>query len=291
MADVILLPEGIDTGIKEFLRIQWIEKGLDKEYPNIILRSDVLSVLDRYCKVIYYPLEDERNNGFHVERYSIKDNKKIHFVFLNSAQSIEKQNFTAAHELGHVWKVDEYICEQYKIKPNSDIKERIASRFAAELLMPEEQFKKQLKQCIDYDKEIRISIVRFIKIVAYLMNFFMAPMKAVMLRMVEIGAVKIETVNKILSTEELKPIIDIIINRTILEEGYIELQNGTHKKWIDGLADLLDKAEKKDSIAESKIQKLRDCFGIQKQDTAQCDELNSSTATVTFAEESEWQDE
>ena len=66
-----------------------------------------------------------------------------------------------------------------------------------------------------------------------------------------------------------------------------KLQNGTQKKWIDGLAELLDKAEKKDSIAESKIKKLRDCFGIQKQDTAQCDELDSSTATVTFAEESE----
>lgn len=288
-----MLPEVIAQGIKSYLEKWWKNEGLKHEYPNVILKTDVLSILDRYCTVIYYPLEDERNNGFHLQRYSVKDKKNIHFVFLNSAQSIEKQVFTAAHELAHVCKVDESICESYKIDMKDDIKERIANRFAAELLMREDIFKIQFKVALESigAKDGKISLPDFIKVVVFLMNVFIAPMKAVMVRFAEVGILDIETINMILTDEKLRASIDSFVERIILEEGYIELKKGTQKKWIEGLAELLDKADNVDDISENKINSMREAFDIQKPITNKCDELPPETTTVTFAEGGEWKNE
>ena len=62
------------------------------------------------------------------------------FVYINTAQTIEKQVFTAAHELGHIWGIDELISSSSTTMSSFDGKEKITNRFAAELLMPEQIF-------------------------------------------------------------------------------------------------------------------------------------------------------
>lgn len=44
-------------------------------FPNQVLRDDVLELLNRYCTVVYYPLEDENNNGFHITDIPDKNGK------------------------------------------------------------------------------------------------------------------------------------------------------------------------------------------------------------------------
>lgn len=56
---------------------------------------------------------------------------------INTNNTIEKQVYIAAHELGHVWKIDEKVLA--KCDGNID-SEAIINRFAAELLMPAELF-------------------------------------------------------------------------------------------------------------------------------------------------------
>ena len=55
-----------------------------------------------------------------------------------------EQIFTAAHELGHIFEVAEKVWKMlgYSGMPTEKEEEDITNRFAAELLMPAEAFKK-----------------------------------------------------------------------------------------------------------------------------------------------------
>ena len=126
--------------ILEFIRECWEKNNLDTLYPNKLLRNDVLKLLDEYCTIVFYPLADHINNGFHTE---IPDKNGVdqHFVFINTSQTVDKQVFTAAHELGHIWGVDTFVCDHCNIPKEDDAtREKIINRFAAELLMPKEYF-------------------------------------------------------------------------------------------------------------------------------------------------------
>jgi len=97
--------------ITHFINEKRESQILKTKFPNQLLREDVLDLLDMYCTVIYYPLENESNNGFHITGIPHKNGEEQHFVYINTSQTIEKQIFTAAHELGHIWEVDSYVLE------------------------------------------------------------------------------------------------------------------------------------------------------------------------------------
>ena len=68
--------------------------------------------------------------------------------------------------------------------------------------------------------------------------------------------------------------IDDEIERIILENDYSNLRKPTERKFIPGLAELLDKAETTHCVDESKIATLRKRFGLpQKENTSEL-ELN-----------------
>ena len=56
-----------------------------------MLREDVLDLLDKFCTVVYFPLENEENNGFHMTGIPLADGSKHNFVFINTAQTISWQ--------------------------------------------------------------------------------------------------------------------------------------------------------------------------------------------------------
>lgn len=89
--------------------IQDVIIQIRKEYVinNTIIRDDVLGILEKYCTVLYYPLPQEKNCGFHIKKIVKQELKD--FVYINTAKPLETQVFTAAHELGHIWKVAEKV--------------------------------------------------------------------------------------------------------------------------------------------------------------------------------------
>ena len=135
-----VLSEKTIKAIKKFIEKKKTEDNLMDQFPNTVLRDDVLEILGLYCTVVFYPLENEKNNGFHITGIPNRKGIEQHFVFINTAQSAEKQVFTAAHELGHVWAVDRQIEMEANVSFNSQERECVINRFAAELLMPEEHF-------------------------------------------------------------------------------------------------------------------------------------------------------
>ena len=99
------------AAIRQHIKSRVEGDGLKDVFPIPCLRDDVFEVLNRYCTVIYYPSEDSSNRGFHVKEYLIHNGKEQNFVFINTSQTLEKQVFTAAHELGHIWQIDKDILQ------------------------------------------------------------------------------------------------------------------------------------------------------------------------------------
>ena len=264
MNDYSILPNQVETCIQQLIKQKFQEENLQSIFPNRLLREDVLDLLDRYCTVVYYPLENEENNGFRVKDIPFANGSCHDFVFINTAQTLEKQVFTAAHELGHIWNVDRFVIDHCEI--SSEFAEPIINRFAAVLLMPKEEFKAavrlQLKEYVNSEKK-SITYINLIKIIVHLMNQFFAPRKAVTLRLVETGFFPKEMAETLLNGEIIPPeFLEKLVQNFINEFGYVKLKNPSYKKWIEGLAEKLNIAEKEHLISENKIKLMRERFDL-----------------------------
>lgn len=231
-----------------------------KEYgiENKIIRNDIFTLLDKLCVVLRYPLEDdEEANGIHVTR-CIKGVDKD-FVFINTSNSIEKQVYTAAHELGHVWNIDAKV--QSKVEEILD-PEAIINRFAAELLMPEQIFiKKFAERCAAVGiKPGPVSEKQFVEIVLYLMNSFMVPYKAVVYRLNEVGIVDATNRGKL---EKIEKKYVAFIRECAKVNDYQNVLKADKQKSMNNLYDMLNEAHEKEIISEKKLEVAKSLFDYE----------------------------
>lgn len=264
MSEYVVLPD-VEDSIQHYIDQKLKEYDLSASFPNKLLRDDVLDMLDRFCTVVYYPLPNEQNNGFHVTNIPFADGKKQNFVFINTAQTMEKQVFTAAHELGHIWEVDKYIVETFSIEDTTDVREGIINRFAAELLIPKEIFMRSFISELEKAEVTgtTVSADNLFKIIVNLMNLFFVPMKAIVLRFLELQIIDQKAADFLLGKDDLSKMeIRKIIDKIISDNGFTKLKNASNKKWIDGLVDYLEIAEQKKLLPQSKIDRLRKAFDI-----------------------------
>lgn len=72
----------------------------------------------------------------HRPGYLIRCSRDTHAILLNVRDSVQRRNWTCAHELGH-WAMHRYMRRVHAFSsPGGDPFEYEANRFAAELLMP-----------------------------------------------------------------------------------------------------------------------------------------------------------
>ena len=263
----IHLPQNTVDLIVKFINEKRESDNLKTDFPNSLLRADVLDLLDRYCTVIYYPLENESNNGFHITGILDKNGNEKHFVYINTNQTIDKQIFTAAHELGHIWEVDNYVIENLGGNIGEFNNEDIINRFAAELLMPKDVFLAVFNS--EHQKykspDGRTLLTDFLKIVATIMNQFLVPQKSVICRLFELEKINPETLDLLLGKGIIsEDDITKYINDILKENGHEKFLTSFPKRHIDGLAKLLDDAEKEHAVSSSKIQNLRQTFNLPK---------------------------
>lgn len=263
--------EGIDKQLIPLIK-NFIEKVRLEHLPqlaNIIPADAVLRILEQEAVVIYFPEglnsadseEKPKNNGFLFDAIDFAGEKK-HFVYINSAQTIDKQIFTAAHELGHLWQLNVYISERAPdIKYNE---EDLMSRFAAEFLMPEKEFIDYASEFgSDYLKDGKISLFSMLCIISKLMNIFLCPYKAVVRRLYELDFISHKAIDFLIPTkQEDKLVLMDKIKEINIEFGYERLNNPDGKKWMSGLADMLDLAEKEGCVSKAKIAYLRRTFSL-----------------------------
>ena len=227
---------------------------------NMIIKDDIFGILEKHCTVVYYPIENEINCGFHTKRF-VKD-KLEDFVYINTAKTVAEQVFAAAHELGHVWgvatQVWELAGEQGTLESKTE--ERIINRFAAELLMPTKEFRKTFlahmeKLGLDTNK---LRLVDLIRIMVLQMNDYMVPYESVRRRVVETKIITQELGETLLKNKEtILPLVN-----AFSKDQNTMLDRVTAKKTIPGLRNLLETAEKSGELSIYTINKIKRDFDI-----------------------------
>lgn len=81
---------------------------------NTAIRDDIFKILESQCTVVYYPISDQKNRGFHIKK--IVHDQLEDFVYINTDKPIAEQIFAAAHELGHIFKVAERVWSMFIVK-------------------------------------------------------------------------------------------------------------------------------------------------------------------------------
>lgn len=224
------------------------------------VREDIFEILSRECILLFYPLPDDKIKGCHIKKY-IGDNLE-QFVFINSAKDSWEQTWTAAHELGHVWQVDKYV--DSKCPHKKERMEDVVNRFAAELLLPENDFKIELEHALkDNDADgNRLSIYQFVSVITYLMNTFAAPYKAVIRRLVEIGEVSRNNEDKYLNAwETLKEYYELLMQT----KYYTRLNTKTEVYSMENVGRDIDELENGGMISSSLADQYRRLFHTKKE--------------------------
>jgi len=170
---------------------------------GVIIQDDIFSIIKNYYEsvkkkdyedisILLFPIEDSEICGF------ICNYKGKLFIFVNTFLPLEKQIFTAAHELYHLVynkklleKSYTHLIKQDDLEENRN-EEQIANLFAALLLVPKTTLIEQLEILKVDNKNLQLfDIIR-------LMDVFAVPYKTIVLRLYEIGFIKDRDADKLL---------------------------------------------------------------------------------------------
>ena len=251
------------------------DSRLNSLFVNPILKEDVFDILDQFCTVIYFPLENEENDGFNISLpVSYNKSQRENFVFINTEKHLDKQVFAAGHELGHIWKVADCIWDNSEDEPlprTAENEEAAMNRFAAELLMPKGVFRRiaeeQFSNYLHSQKGVKWTDA--VRVIANLMNEFCVPKQAVIRRLYEVRYAKEEVCSELwmgpahIPTEEYQEMLKQTLRVYIEQGGYTRLTNRTKKKWIKGFPELLEKLKDSDSYSKEKVDFLKDEFDLK----------------------------
>lgn len=227
---------------------------------NMIIKDDIFGILEKHCTVIYYPIEKEKNCGFHTKRF-VK-NELEDFVYINTAKTVAEQVFTAAHELGHVWGVAAQVWKQAGEQGilESAIEEQIINRFAAELLMPTKEFRKTFFSHMEkwgFDSN-KLRLVDLVRVMVLQMNDYMVSYESVRKRTVETEIITPEIGGILLKNKEnILPLVN-----AFSKDQNTMSDRVTAKKTIPGLRNLLETAEKREKLSVYTISKIKRDFDI-----------------------------
>lgn len=226
---------------------------------NTAIRDSIFGILENECTVIYYPLENEKNRGFHIKK--IVKNELEDFVYINTAKPIAEQIFAAAHEFGHIWEVAEKVWNSlgYEGKPTEE-EEDITDWFAAELLMPTEAFRDVFFAHMNElgIKAGKVKLDDLVRVIVLQMNDFMVPYESVRRRLVETNIMQQDAADYLLSIEE--EVLNLVAIFTKDRNTY--LGNGTGVKTVTGIRTLIENAESQENVDNYLLMKIKKEFGI-----------------------------
>ena len=222
---------------------------------NTAIRDDIFDLLEDNCTVIYYPLENEKNRGFHIKK--IVKNNLEDFVYINTAKPIAEQIFTAAHELGHIFEIAKkvWVMLEYPGIPSEKEEEDITDRFAAEILMPAEAFKKVFlvnMEEVGINKG-KVKVDDLIQVMVMQMNAFLVPYEAVRRRLIETGLIQ-KTAADYLKARE-KEILRLVNALTKYKNTYLEKETGI--KTISGIREMLEEAETRSNVDDYLVKRIK----------------------------------
>lgn len=218
---------------------------------GVILQDDIFNILANYdsgIDLLLFPIKDDEICGFVCNR------KGRIFVYVNTNLPLEKQIFTAAHELYHLRFNREEIEEGYLIKPctlSDTANELSANLFAALLLVPTEQLKKQIE--IFHIDRSNLSILDMVR----LMDVFAVPYKTMVLRLYESNLIDEKKANQLLQIPDREDDRGILYEMNKHEIG-LRWQERTRRVKYNNLKALIMDNDEEELIARERAAADRD---------------------------------
>lgn len=258
--------------LQKLIEIKRNELREKKKFVNPILREDIFDLLGECCTtVLYYPLHDDENDGFHISEPV--GGQLCHFVYINTAKPLAKQVFAAAHELGHIWTSD----EDFDIEDSDN--DALMNRFAAELLMPEDIFasmaNEKLNELQIQDQPGKISEDNLFRVVAALMDEFYVPFQSVIRRLEELNFFDKRTCRYIVEEIYEKGVGTQLLDDCVCEGGYsARPATPDERKYMTGFSDMLNQMEERGLFAQEKVAKLREILDMRR--------VQGSTGTISL---------
>ena len=227
-------------------------------YTEEPIRDDIFKILRKNGIVLFFPLESEENlDGFHVDR--VINGRIVPFVFINSHKYYDKCIFCAAHELGHIYAIEKSVIDTSSgVRIDDELCDEIMNRFAAELLMPEERFRKELIHYLDDNKILldRVKEQDVMELIVTLMDYFFTPYKAVVLRLYEIGFFTEKGKNHYIDYPPL------VIESYIAKGNYLRPRQKNEVRQMSDLDELIREVRNNTIVSERKIKKICEDFEI-----------------------------
>lgn len=225
-----------------------------------IIGPQIFSILSLYARVLYYPLGKDGPWG--ITYLAGTENTEFGekpFVAINTSISVDKQVFAAAHELYHIWfdkkaeAITSSILDNLNGQNIDDISEQKASRFAAEFLVDEELLHREMKLYSIMTGNITV------KNIFTLANIFTVPYRAMVKRLLEIGAINNEDCNKYLNKSESAI-------EQLRKRFSIPIPDADGRIALDNLVDLAISAYEKRLILYEKIEYLLSLSKLKPED-------------------------
>lgn len=270
--------------------------GIRKAYglgSNSPICDYIFDILKNECILVEWPEEELLDlDGFSTEK--VVNGRIETIVYINSAKNKEKQNFCAAHELGHRHKLERQLRDEFPddIFIPSAI-EDVMNRFAAELMMPAKDFKKRGKEL--YEKSLGtqkgkkvIYIKKMLEAIVELMDFYYVPYKAVVIRLQEMNIISNQVSNFFQQFEKTKKGQNII-DEIIRERGVSRLRIPDRKIQYSVRLKNIHNIVKNKSITKymtaNELRKYLKTMGITKEDLQLIEDMKKiETETIDVTE-------
>ena len=180
------MSKNVELTEKQILKIKELANKTRKEiglHPDVPVADDILRYLESKNIIIcHYPFKDGLHFDANITIFHT-DKEPLEFIGLNSNLFYDEQIFALAHELYH-YLTKSGLAYSENDKANVSI-EKMADRFAAELLLPEEVLKNIVIRTFHHRNLNEIPELRLLRFIALLQIEWWLPYRSVLKRLDE----------------------------------------------------------------------------------------------------------
>lgn len=185
--------------------------------PNILDQKDIYEIQEELKKIrsnfngdikkfireeniilIYLPIDQNKSNPSFSSVYMYLRKDDMYFIGVNSSDYYDNQLFAIAHELYHHYEKDEamHLSRISLDNEESNKREAKANRFAAELLLAEEDLKSEIIKINNYSIDMNsCTKEKIYRLISKLQCEYKLPYKAIVKRLKEVEAINEENYN------------------------------------------------------------------------------------------------
>ncbi len=157
--------------------------------------------------LMYLPIDSKDTSLSFSSVYMYLKKDDMHFIGINSSDYYDNQLFAIAHELYHHYEKDEvmHLSRISLDNEENNKREARANRFAAELLLQEEDLKSEIKKINNYNIDMNsCTKEKIYRLIAKLHCEYKLPYKAIVRRLKEIDAINEENYNLLYAIDPRK---------------------------------------------------------------------------------------